>query len=196
MTDNLPPLPQTDWLLHMPAQSLPAGMVLVPVELLKRAESSLGSFCSDHGWGGADMDTMDAISSALAASPAQPVQPSETDNGISSEDWIEAAMRVYLIAGDTEQEAQECAEYQWGEMDMDDLCDPYEAAMADVEGRGPALQPQPVQPSVRTLTTRELADVTCPWADVWTDKSFGIANAAIAKFCEVNGIATPAQPKD
>jgi Lar family restriction alleviation protein len=40
----------------------------------------------------------------------------------------------------------------------------------------------------RPLTTRELAEVTAPWSDVWTDKSFGIANAAIAKFCEVNGI--------
>lgn len=47
----------------------------------------------------------------------------------------------------------------------------------------------PVQPT-RQLTTRELADVTAPWADVWTDKSFGIANAAIAMFCEVNGIAS------
>lgn len=59
------------------AQScVPAGMVLASVELLKRAESSLGSFCSDHGWGDADMQTMDDISGLLAASPQpQPVQP-------------------------------------------------------------------------------------------------------------------------
>lgn len=50
------------------AQScVPAVAVLTPVELLKRAESSLGSFCSDHGWGDADMQTMDDISGLLAA---------------------------------------------------------------------------------------------------------------------------------
>lgn len=45
---------------------------------------------------------------------------------------------------------------------------------------------QPVQAQPRQLTIRELADVTAPWSNVWTDQSFGIANAAIAKFCEVN----------
>ena len=49
--------------------AVPAGMVLAPIELLKRAESSLGSFCSDHGWGDSDMQTMDDISGLLAAAP-------------------------------------------------------------------------------------------------------------------------------
>lgn len=99
MTDNLPPLPSPKihacrcGVVHADfdgesmenyaraaiAQAqicVPAGYVLVPVELLKRAESSLGSFCSDHGWGDADMQAMDDISGLLAASPQpQPVQP-------------------------------------------------------------------------------------------------------------------------
>lgn len=75
------------------AQScVPAGYVLVPVELLKRAESSLGSFCSDHGWGDADMQTMDDISGLLAASPPpQPVQPTYTENEIA-----DAAMQAEI----------------------------------------------------------------------------------------------------
>ena len=109
MNDNLPPLPpacgaetlsaigcgytEDDMqayaraALAEAAQSMPDGMVPVPVELLKRAESSLGSFCSDHGWGSADMDTMDAISSALAASPAQPVCPQASQPQSSVRAW-------------------------------------------------------------------------------------------------------------
>ena len=49
-------------------------------------------------------------------------------------------MRVYLIAGDTEDQALECAAYLWGELDMDDLADPYDAAMSDIEGREPVPQ--------------------------------------------------------
>ena len=60
--------------------------------------------------------------------------PAEPE-GISREDWIEQAVRVYLIAGDTDEQAQECAAYLWGELDMDDLADPYDAAMSDIEGR-------------------------------------------------------------
>ena len=69
---------------------------------------------------------------ALRASHGQaPAEP----EGISREDWIEQAVRVYLIAGDTDEQAQECAAYLWGELDMDDLADPYDAAMSDIEGR-------------------------------------------------------------
>lgn len=78
----------------------------------------------------------------VAAAPQPPAEAQEpADEGITREGWVERAMRIYLIAGDTEDEARECAEYQWGEMDMDDLADPYAAAMEDVEGRGPAPQP-------------------------------------------------------
>ena len=69
-----------------------------------------------------------------------PQADSTQDEFISREEWVERAMRVYLIAGDTEDEARECAEYQWGELDMDDIPDPYFAAMEDIEGRGPAPQ--------------------------------------------------------
>lgn len=57
---------------------------------------------------------------------------------VSRAGWVESAMRVYLIAGDTEKEARECAEYLCGEQDMDDLEDPIAAAMEDCEGRGAA----------------------------------------------------------
>ena len=59
---------------------------------------------------------------------------------IGSEWWIDQAVRVYLIAGDTEDQALECAAYLWGELDMDDLADPYDAAMSDIEGREPVPQ--------------------------------------------------------
>lgn len=69
-----------------------------------------------------------------------PQADSAQDDFISREEWVERAMRVYLIAGDTEDVARECAEYQWGELDMDDIPDPYFTAMEDIEGRGPAPQ--------------------------------------------------------
>jgi hypothetical protein len=55
--------------------AVPAGMMLAPVSLLKRAESSLGSFCSDEGWGAADMEVMDDISAMLAAAPQPALVP-------------------------------------------------------------------------------------------------------------------------
>ena len=67
---------------------------------------------------------------------------------------------------------------------LDAVCDELDAiAAAPTEAK-------PAQDAVdaRPLTTGELADVTAPWAHIWTDQSFGIANAAIDKFCEVNGI--------
>ena len=57
-----------------PAQAVPSdvvrdappGYALVPVEVLKAASESLGSFVSDHGWADADMQTMDNIDAILA----------------------------------------------------------------------------------------------------------------------------------
>lgn len=59
---------------------------------------------------------------------------------ISREDWIAAAKQVYLDAGDTEVEADECTAYLCAEEDWsgDDLQDPCEAAKDDIAGR-----PQP-----------------------------------------------------
>lgn len=71
---------------------------------------------------------------AVATDASHWQAPAEPE-GISREDWIEQAVRVYLIAGDTDEQAQECAAYLWGELDMDDLADPYDAAMSDIEGR-------------------------------------------------------------
>lgn len=90
---------------------------------------------------------------ATAPQPSPtPKADSAQDEFISREEWVERAMRVYLIAGDTEDEARECAEYQWGELDMDDIPDPYFTAMEDIEGRGPAPQadsaPHPIDPAI------------------------------------------------
>lgn len=40
--------------------------VRVPLEVLEAAESSLGSFCSDEGWGDQDMQNMDNLSAYIA----------------------------------------------------------------------------------------------------------------------------------
>ena len=85
-----------------------------------------------------DMRTL--LQAATNQPSPTPQADSARDEFISREQWVEKAMRVYLIAGDTEDEARECAEYQWGELDMDDIPDPYFTAMEDIEGRGPAPQ--------------------------------------------------------
>lgn len=55
------------------------GWVMVPVDVLKAASESLGSFVSDHGWGDADMQAMDNLDAYLAARPSAPtaVEPDE-----------------------------------------------------------------------------------------------------------------------
>jgi hypothetical protein len=40
--------------------------VTVPLEVLEAAEESLGSFCSDHGWGDRDMQNMDNLPAYIA----------------------------------------------------------------------------------------------------------------------------------
>lgn len=40
--------------------------VLVPLKILEAAESSLGAFCSDEGWGDEDMQNMDNLSAYIA----------------------------------------------------------------------------------------------------------------------------------
>lgn len=42
-----------------PAAVPPEGFVVVPVELAKRVQESLGEFLMDHGWSQQDMDTSD-----------------------------------------------------------------------------------------------------------------------------------------
>ena len=44
----------------------PPGYALVPVEVLKAASESLGSFVSDHGWTDLDMQAMDNLDAILA----------------------------------------------------------------------------------------------------------------------------------
>lgn len=92
------------------------------------ADASYPDMFSEHQMR-AFADATHALRASHGQAPAEP-------EGISREDWIEQAVRVYLIAGDTDEQAQECAAYLWGELDMDDLADPYDAAMSDIEGRG------------------------------------------------------------
>lgn len=56
---------------------------------------------------------------------------------ISRSEWIAAAKRVYLDAGDTDTEASEQAKYLCNEEDWSsgEVQDPIDAAKEDVEGR-------------------------------------------------------------
>lgn len=56
---------------------VPAGFVLVPVNVLKNASESLGSFVSDHGWSQEDMDAMDVLDAYIAGNPAPPSPQAE-----------------------------------------------------------------------------------------------------------------------
>ena len=55
-----------------PAAPEPQGWKLVPVELLKRIQESLGSYLSDHGWSQSDMDAADALDGFLTVVPQPP----------------------------------------------------------------------------------------------------------------------------
>lgn len=50
-----------------PAAVPPEGFVVLPVELVKRVQESLGEFLMDHGWSQRDMDTSDEFGTVLLA---------------------------------------------------------------------------------------------------------------------------------
>jgi len=59
------------------AKAVPAGFVLVPVEVLEDAATAIGHFVSDHGWSDEDMQAMDNLDAYIArhkanAAPATP----------------------------------------------------------------------------------------------------------------------------
>lgn len=141
-----------------PPAAVPAGWKLVPVE----PTEAMVDAAYKGGFGGGPTGDYLAMLAAAPAAPmsAQPVPhcltcgdtqwiggptyaaPDEggepcPDCTISREDWIDQAVRVYRIAGDAEGVARECATYLWGEVDKDDLPDATDAALEDVEGRGP-----------------------------------------------------------
>lgn len=131
---------------QQPAPSAAADWKLVPEgptpDMVRAGWELLPSATGDR-WDAGAVLARSIYSAMLAAAPQPSPTPqadSARDEFISREEWVERAMRVYLIAGDTEDEARECAEYQWGELDMDDIPDPYFTAMEDIEGRGPAPQ--------------------------------------------------------
>jgi hypothetical protein len=97
---------------------------------------------------GAEIERLDraalAASSPAPAPAASDAPDNDSDDRLwSREDWIAAAQRVYEVHGDDEKTARELAAYHWGEQDMQDLADPYEAALDDIEGRPPAATPSP-----------------------------------------------------
>jgi len=64
------------------------GWVMVPVDVLKAASESLGSFVSDHGWGDADMQAMDNLDAYLAARPSAPTAVEPRDERCDFELWM------------------------------------------------------------------------------------------------------------
>ena len=56
---------------------VPQGWKLVPVELLKRIQESLGSFVSDQGWSQSDIDTADALDGLLAMDLVEDTDPDD-----------------------------------------------------------------------------------------------------------------------
>ena len=53
------------------AEAVPPGYVMVPVDVLKAASESLGSFVSDNGWTDADMQAMDNLDAIIAQQKGQ-----------------------------------------------------------------------------------------------------------------------------
>lgn len=54
-----------------PAPSVRAGVVRVPLQVLKDASEALGNFVSDHGWGDTDMQAMDNLDAYIARHDAK-----------------------------------------------------------------------------------------------------------------------------
>jgi len=48
------------------AKAVPAGFVLVPIDVLEDAATAIGHFVSDHGWSAEDMQAMDNLDAYLA----------------------------------------------------------------------------------------------------------------------------------
>lgn len=57
------------------AKAVPAGFVLVPVEVLEDAATAIGHFLSDHGWSADDMQAMDNLDAYIAGHKANAAAP-------------------------------------------------------------------------------------------------------------------------
>ena len=55
--------------------AVPAGFVLVPVEVLEDAATAIGHFVSDHGWSAEDMQAMDNLDAYIARHKANAAAP-------------------------------------------------------------------------------------------------------------------------
>ena len=69
-----------------PAAPEPQGWKLVPVNLLKRIQESLGSFVSDQGRSQSDMDTADALNGLLARDSIEDTDPDDASFDDFAED--------------------------------------------------------------------------------------------------------------
>ena len=74
------------------AARVPDGYALVPLDVLKAASESLGSFVSDLGWGDADMQAMDNLDAFIAAPTTEPSKAEQADAPSHGREEIEAVI--------------------------------------------------------------------------------------------------------
>lgn len=125
----------------------PAAMTDGLAELIE----DLDELASDMNFeGNQEMDEQAQRRAALIFRGAQMLllaKPRAADDGLTCEQWATMAERVYLACGDSVDEAKALAAYLADQQDWlgDDIGDPYEAALEDIEGRpAPAAESQPV----------------------------------------------------
>ena len=89
------------------AKAVPAGFVLVPVEVLEDAATAIGHFVSDHGWSDEDMQAMDNLDAYIArhkanAAPATPgpapAEQAQAGDRAMASDWSWTGVRMELEA--------------------------------------------------------------------------------------------------
>lgn len=87
--------------------AVPAGFVLVPVEVLEDAATAIGHFVSDHGWSDEDMQAMDNLDAYIArhkanAAPATPgpapAEQAQAGDRAMASDWSWTGVRMELEA--------------------------------------------------------------------------------------------------
>ena len=101
------------WMWWQAARSAPAapephGWKLVPVELLKRIQESLGSFVSDQGWSQSDMDTADVLDRLLARDPIEDTDPDDASFDDFAEDVEDSECSNCSGTGEGMYDGQSC----------------------------------------------------------------------------------------
>ena len=101
------------WLWWQAARSAPAapepqGWKLMPVELLKRIQESLGSFVSDQGWSQSDMDTADALDELLSKDLVEDTDPDDEAFDDFAEDVDDSECASCSGTGEGMYDSQSC----------------------------------------------------------------------------------------